>query len=64
MIKFADIIPGGPWAQEEVDQEGPNPALSGYAELSPRRSAGLLYQQVLTPPVLLETEARAAARPG
>lgn len=42
MIKFTNIIPGGPWAQEEVDQERSNPALSGYAKLPPRRSAGLL----------------------
>lgn len=56
MIKFTDIIPGGPWAQEEMVQEQSNPALSGYGTLSPCHSTGLLYQQVLTPQVLPETE--------
>lgn len=56
MIKFADIIPGGPWAQEEVVQEQSNPAISGYGTLSPCRSTGPLYQQVLTPQVPPETE--------
>lgn len=56
MIKFTDIIPGGPWAQEETVQEQSNPGLSGYGTLSPCRSTGLLYQQVLTPQVPPETE--------
>lgn len=56
MIKFTDIIPGGPWAQEEMVQEQSNPALSGYGTLSPCCSTGLLYQQVLTPQVPPETE--------
>lgn len=55
MIKFTDIIPGGPWAQEEVVQEQSNPAISGYGTLSPCRSTGPLYQQVLTPQVPPET---------
>lgn len=55
MIKFTDIIPGGPWTLEEMVQEQFNPALSGYGTLSPHRSTGLLYQQVLTPQVPPET---------
>lgn len=56
MIKFTGIIPGGPWAQEEMVQEQSNPVLSGYGRLSPRRSTGLLCPQVLTPQVSPETE--------
>lgn len=56
MIKFTAIIPGGPWAQEEVVEEQSNPAISGYGTLSPCRSTGPLYQQVLTPQVPPETE--------
>lgn len=56
MIKLTDLIPGSPWSQEEVVQEQTNPVVSGYGTLSPCRSTGPLYQQVLTPQVPTETE--------
>ncbi len=55
-IKFTDIIPVGPWAQEEMVQERSNPAISGYEMPSPCHSTAPLYQQVLTPQVPTETE--------